>query len=347
MDAAEYHADESLSTSAIKMILQDPEEYWENSWMNPNRVEEEKDALTRGKLWHCRILEPELFNRKYVLAPHLDKNFADGKAVLRTVADMIAWLDDNRVPYKKSWAKAEMAGAVWNAWKLGIGEPEPYLFDRENESFAEENIGKTVIWERKEYDAMLAAEAAIQRHPYFSKVFQGGHSEVAIFWVDQETGIPMKGLIDKLKPNAILDYKTLYVQRGKSTRKAALDAIKYEHYDIQVAVYTIGLANVINQINAGTAVIHGDVSGSFIDELRQTPEKKFGFVFQKEEAPYTVRGLTVVRRGGDLFNVFGAGLFYMQQGINQFQKYREMYGTDRWFEPDGMIEVQDHEIYYS
>ena len=70
-------------------------------------------------------------------------------------------------------------------------------------------------------------------------------------------------------------------------------------------------------------------------------------MFQKEDRPYTVRGLKVVRRGADTFNVFGAGLIYMQQGIQLYQRYFDMYGTDRWFDPDGMTEVRDDEIYYS
>ncbi len=348
MEAAEYHADESLSTSALKLILQDPEEYWENSHMNPNRPPEEvKDNMTRGTLWHCRILEPERFDEKYVVAPHITGGDFEGKRVLKTVADMQAWLDDNGIHYKKSMNKESFERAVMEGWKLGLGDPEPYLFDRMNEDFGIIHAGKTVIWGKDAYEEMLAAEKAVQDHPYFSKVFQGGMSEVAIFWIDEETGIPMKGLIDKLKPNVIMDYKTLYVPRGKPARKAALDAIKFEKYDLQSAVYIIGMAHVVNALNAGTASVYGNVEASFIDKLVQSPEKKFGFVFQKEDRPYTVRGLTVVRRGGDLFNVFGAGLLHMQQGIQTFQRFRELYGEKRWVDPDGMIEIADHEVYYA
>lgn len=347
MSDVEYHADPSLSTSGIKKIVTDPEEYWDQSYMNPNPPPREvKDCLARGTLWHCRILEPELFDEKYVLAPHIDQDFADGRQVLRTINDMKDWLESNGIAFKKSMDKEGFEKAVWEAWKLGLGEPEPYLFDRENQDFAANNPDRTVIWSRAVYQEMLAAEQVIEEHPYFSQVFKGGYSEVSIFWVD-ESGVPMKARIDKLKPNAILDYKTLYVSRGKPTRKAAMDAIKYENYDVQVAVYTIGLANVINLINAGQAEIWGDVTGEFIDALVKTAEKPFGFVFQKEDRPYTVRGVKVVRRGGDLFNVFGNGLFLMNKGIETFLEYKERFGEKRWFDPEGMIEVGEHEIYYS
>lgn len=347
MTDAEYHADPSLSTSGIKKLVTDPEEYWDQSAMNPNRPPDEvKDALVRGKLWHCAILEPENFDAKYALSPTLTGDFGD-KAVLKTMDDMKSWLDANGVYYKKSGNKTDLEKAVWEAWRLGAGDPEPYLFDRENANFAVDNAGRTVIWGAKEYNEMLAAKAVIDGHPYFSQVFAGGYAEVSIFWTDAETGIPMKARLDKLKPRVILDYKTMHVPRMKPARKAALDAIKFEKYDVQVAVYTIGLANVINSILAGTAVIEGDVEGAFIDELIQSVEKPFGFVFQKEDRPYTVRGLKVVRRGGDLFNVFGNGLVEMQRGIELYRRFKELYGDDRWIDPEGMIEVQDHDIYYS
>lgn len=345
----EYHADPSLSSSGIKLLLSDPEEFWDQSPWNPHRPpREEKDCLARGSLWHCRILEPENFERKYAIAPHINDDFVDGRAILRTVADMKEWLEDNNIMYKKSLDKNGLSNAVWEAWKLGLGAPEPYLFDRENAEFAADNEGKTVIWSPQVYNEMLEAEAAILAHPVFSRVFMGGMSEVSIFWIDEESGIPMKCRVDKLKPNAILDYKTCYVQRGVALRDAALRAIKYEKYDVGVAVYTIGVANAVNMINAGTAEIWGDVPGTFIDELRKSAEKQYGFVFQKESRPYTARGLKVVRRGGDTFNVFGAGLFYMQRGIQIYQQFHELYGENkRWFCPEGMIEIADHEIYYS
>lgn len=345
---AEYHADESLSCSGIKKLIQDPEEYWDSAAWNPEAApREENDHLARGTLWHCRVLEPENFDSKYILAPHLSGDFAAGKAILKTISDMEAWLIDNLIPHKKSMNKAGFEKTVWEAWKLGLGQPEPYLFDRENAGFDDLHADKTVIWSKDLYNEMLAAEGVILEHPYFSQVFKGGMSEVSIFWVDEDTDIPMKARIDKLKPRVILDYKTLYVGRGKPVRKAALDAIKYEHHDVQTAVYTIAVANAVNMINAGTAAIWGDVPGAFIDEFREAPEKPFGFVFQKEERPYTVRGLKIVRRGGDLFNVFGSGLVYMQQGIELYRRYMQLYGLKRWFDPEGMTEVADNEIYYN
>lgn len=346
----DYHADPSLSTSGIKKLLQDPEEYWDTAaWNRDAAPRESKAALERGTLWHCRMLEPDKFHERYALAPNLMGGFGENHEVLYTVEDIKAWLDRNRVQYRKSGRKSDLEQAVKDAVRLGYYDgAAPYLYDYENQLFTAENPGKVIIWSNNIYDAMIEAEGAIQEHPYFSKIFKGGMAEVSIFWVDPETNIPMKARIDYLKPNAILDYKTLYVARNKSARLAALNAIKYEHYDIQTAVYTLAAAHAVNMMNDGTGVIWGDVPGDFVDQFKKNSEKPFGFVFQKEDRPYTVRGLKVVRRGGDTFNVFGAGLFYMQQGIQLYQKYFDLYGhNQKWFDPEGMIEVADHEIYYS
>lgn len=347
----EYHADPALSTSALKKLIQDPEEYWDGSFMNPNPPPPEvKDCLARGTLWHCRILEPENFYNKYAPAPALTGQL-DNVEILDTVADMTEWLDDNNLEYKKSWPKDKLADVIqfyWDTYGRSCCSTEPYLLARQNEAFAMQNPGKTIIWSEEIWDAMLDAESVVKAHPYFSKVFEGGIAEVSVFWTDPDTGLAMKCRIDKLKPGVILDYKTMNVRRGRSARNSALDAIKYEHYDIQTAMYTIGVAHAVNMINDGTGIIWGDVPGEFIDAFRQKPEKPFGFVFQKEDRPYTLRGLKVVRRGADTFNVFGAGLFYMQQGIQIYQEYMEKFGENRrWIQPDGMTDIGDHEIYYS
>jgi hypothetical protein len=178
--------------------------------------------------------------------------------------------------------------------------------------------GKTVIWSDDVWDDMLFAERVMLLHPYLSKVFQGGMLEVSIFWRDSETGMPLRCRIDKLKPGAILDYKTLGLRRGISIDKAALNSIKYEKYDLQAAMYTVGVAMAVNMITDRTGVIEGDVDGAFIDELRATVEKPFGFVFQQSERPCAVRGRSLARCGSDMFNAFGNGLLSMQEGIRRY-----------------------------
>lgn len=344
MPESVYHADPSLSKSGICSLLESPETFWWNSWMNPDRPpEESRSPLERGKLWHCRLLEPEIFNDRYLKAKTRADFEAEGLHVLDTVADLKDYLERCGEDFKKSSAKPQLVelcapvverrgdAVIWDAY---IGE----MKDRDD--------GKTVIWSEDIWDDMLFAERVMQSHPYFSKVFQGGMSEVSIFWCDTETGLPLRCRIDKLKAGSILDYKTLGVRRGMSIDKAALNSIKYEKYDLQAAMYTVGVAMAVSMINDGTGVIAGDVDDAFIDELCQTPEKPFGFVFQQSEKPCAIRGRSMERIGGNMFNAFGAGLTSMQDGIRLYLEYRERYNERMWQDPSGMREILDHEIYY-
>lgn len=343
LDEATYRADPALSQSGIKMLLTDPEEFWYWSHMNPDRPpEEQKDSLDRGKLWHSRILERQTFDQKYQRAPWLDREFYAGRVALSTVDDMKAWLTGAGVEFKKTGKKADFESAIR---AVPSWEKTAILMDGFTETFLKE-AKTTVIYSAEVWEDMLAAEAAIQAHPYFSKVFLGGFPEVSIFWTD-ETGLRLKARIDLLKPGQIIDYKTLYVQRGKSVRKAGLDAIKWESYDLQAAMYTLAVGHAVRMIKDGTGAIEGDIAGGFIDEFVKTPEKPFIFIFQNEARPNTVRGLCVKRRSNDSFNAFGNGLFLMQKGIDLYQEYHGKFGDKRWFDPAGITEVMDNDIYYA
>lgn len=346
----EYHADPSLSTSGIKLLLEGCEQYWHESWMNPYRPAlEKKDCLARGSLWHCRILEPENFETKYIKAPSLGELELEGYEVLETIGQMRKWLERNNFNgFKRAGSHAEYVAAVQTAIKvLPAFDAQPYLYDLERKQLIEDNPTATVIWSEEIWESMIAAERAIMAHPYFCKVFQGGMSEVSIFWVDDQSGIPMKCRIDKLKPNAILDYKTLHVPRGKGILQAALGAIKYEKYDLQAALYTIAVGQAVRMLNDGSGVVWGDVPGQFIDELRKQPEKPFALIFQQEEEPNALRGRVIRRQGGgDLLNAFGNGMYLMQRGIETWLSNWQIYGVKRWVDSEGLIDVQDGEIYY-
>lgn len=346
MSDEEYHSDESFSTSGIRKVLESPEQYWYESHMNPDRPEqEERDCLERGKLWHCAVLEPEHFDSRYLLAKHLNPSFSDNHIILNTINDMKSFLDDEGVHYNKSGSKEYYQDLIEMCSPLG---KKPYLIDQEKEELAVEAAitGKTPIYSKALYEDMKYAKARIDEHPVFSNVVQGGHSEVAIFWTDPDTGIRMKAKIDKLHPHVIVDYKTMMIKRTKGMDQSILDAIRFEKYDLQAAMYTIGIAHVVNMINDGTAVIEGDVSGEFIDSFKQKAEKPFGFIFQQSEKPCAVRGRVVKRNHNDLHNVFGAGMYHMQRGIEIYQYHKEAHGSNRWVDTAGMMDIRDDEIYY-
>lgn len=69
MDEAEYHAAPALSSSGIRNLLVSPLDYWVNSHMNPEYVDEKTAAMVVGTAFHRRLLEPERFAAMYAPVP--------------------------------------------------------------------------------------------------------------------------------------------------------------------------------------------------------------------------------------------------------------------------------------
>jgi hypothetical protein len=336
MSEEEYHSDESISKSGLTKLLDSPEDFWYYSHMNPEAPEREsKDCLDKGTLWHTRILQPEIFDDKYIscFAP---KDITS----LKTVKDMQEFLSVAGIDYKKSSSKEELANIVINS---GLNS---YLVDYEFEKMQSANLDKTVIFSEKVWNDMLYAEGIIKSNPEFSKAFEGGYSEVSLFWIDMESGLPMKARLDKLKPDTIYDYKTMSVRRGKTMDKQCLDAIKYEKYDLQVAQYVLGTYHIVEGIKSGNMAIEGNPDGAFMDQFLKNPLKPFKFIFQQSEKPCAVRGKTVEKNNNDRFNAFGAGIHYIETGIQIYQDYMSRYGTKQWIDPRGFEPVGETDIFY-
>ena len=79
--------------------------------------------------------------------------------------------------------------------------------------------------------------AAVRRHPLASAILSEGDPEVSMFWVDDTTGLTLRGRIDWLRDNAIVDVKTT---KDASPASFAKDAANYR-YDMQADHYTEGV----------------------------------------------------------------------------------------------------------
>jgi len=76
MNIAEYHSGEGVSRSDLRLILRSPAHYKAAK----EAPQEETKAMLIGSAFHCLTLEPELFPRRYVVAPDgLDRRTKEGK----------------------------------------------------------------------------------------------------------------------------------------------------------------------------------------------------------------------------------------------------------------------------
>ena len=73
----EYHNDPALSSTGVKLLIEDAALYWHNSALNPKReASEETPAMKFGTAYHTYILEPQRFD--YAIKPGVKSTTAAG-----------------------------------------------------------------------------------------------------------------------------------------------------------------------------------------------------------------------------------------------------------------------------
>lgn len=75
-----YHADRTaISSSPLKILLQQTPAHFRSAWLTGPTVDEEKDHFRYGSLAHMALLEPDRFRSSYVLEPIFEAPTKEGK----------------------------------------------------------------------------------------------------------------------------------------------------------------------------------------------------------------------------------------------------------------------------
>ena len=75
----DYHSSSGISRSALWKFKRSPLHYWD-SYLNPDRLpSEDTPALIMGNLIHTVVLEPDLFEKRYIVAPEINRRTKLGK----------------------------------------------------------------------------------------------------------------------------------------------------------------------------------------------------------------------------------------------------------------------------
>lgn len=254
--APEYHSRLALSNSGMKLLSISPLRFWFHE-INPERpAKKETPQMQFGTALHCMVLEGDAeFQRQYTHA--IEETDYDGCLV--TADDMREWL---RARGKKASGtrKAELIQQI-----LDVDSEAP-IWSLLEERHAANTEGKHVC-KKEELRRILECAEALRREPAVRAILSDGEPEVSIFAEDPQTGVPLKGRLDWLAKDCILDLKTFTQTRGKSIDQTVSDAIWYEGYARQAYLY---------------ATIHKLVSG------RQKP-LKFVMAFVESDPPHEVR----------------------------------------------------------
>lgn len=327
MDEEMYHAAPALSNSGIKHLLVSPMDFWARSWLNPNREDEQSDAMTLGKAYHKRILEGrEAFYRQYVA--EIDPN--DYPDALRTADHLKAFLEQHDA--KKAGKKADLIDRV-----LDI-DPTAMIWDVLVEDHKAKHEGKEFLSAAAVEKIELSA-SMIEKHPTLKKAFTGGFPEVSIFWVD-EFGIPMKARLDYLKARAIVDLKTFANQQAKPIDRAVAYDMAARKYHLQVAVYTEAVRAAQAMIRQrGMSAVHGLDDEVWVKRFMQASSHDFVFVYQQT-------GIAPVARGYrfPLALAYEAGQATVRMAKQQFRDCFEAFGSDPWVDDADLVALADEDF---
>ena len=191
---------------------------------------EPTDPMRMGSGTHCLLLEPEQFEERYCVIPDFHKSpenvTAQGKPT-----------DSKATTYYKNAVK----------------------------EFAKSNSGREFV-SRDQYDTMLHAIEALRSHGEASRLIEscGDNRELTVF--GEISGVQMKGRIDALSPQCIVDLKTTAsVEPSQFGRMFA-----NLHYGIKLAIYR----EVIRQsiANRPVVVIAQELSGDYDTVVYDVPD---------------------------------------------------------------------------
>lgn len=194
----------------------------------------------------------------------------------------------------------------------------------------------------KVYDNVAISSAMISRNKELSYALIGGLNEVSIFWIDEETGLPLKARIDCLKPRGVGDLKSITNRMDKSFPQACRDSIATYRYDGQAAHYMNARARIF-RFWASEQVFAINNAPYDVDLLKQVAhEKEYAWQWvwwQAEGAPITYSRVLSPKNP-----MLENGRILINRGKDQFLKFSEMFGSDVWVLEEPATELYQEEM---
>jgi hypothetical protein len=274
LDIDEYHADPALGSGNLRKLLRSGPDYWFESPMNPDRPENKvTPARIKGQAIHLIVLEgKQAFDGRFVCEP-------TGDDVLYTVGDIKEWLTEHGVLFPKGQKPELVAQAKAVARELKV---QVTIYDDFKASA--EKDGKLIL-SHDEYSRAMITSAMITKNPELSPAFEGGASEVSVFW-EGPGGVMMKCRFDYLKQRGISDLKSITNTLGIPFRTACRTAFARYRYDIQAEHYLAGRNMLAPLVREGR--VFGDHDADWLKRVAAAKEFAMVYVFfQAEGAPIT------------------------------------------------------------
>jgi hypothetical protein len=335
LDADAYHADPALGSTDVKRLLVSAPDYWWHSRLNPARPEDNGDtpSMIFGRAVHPMVLEGrEKFAGLYMREP-------SGEGLIVSDEDASRWIAENtsRIPEDVKTLPKSKAGKIALIHQIDPGVP---ILDAIKRNAAE--AGLTIL-KGDDYDRIVVASQMISRNPELARAFDGGISEVSIFWEqpvpEAGTVIRCKARLDYLKVRAIGDLKSIRNVSGVPFPSACRRNIANYRYDVQAAHYMRARSTLPGHVAAGA--VFGDHDPEWLARVAAATEYAFAFVFfQSTDAPIT--WACSLSPGNPILEF---GELDADRALLTYARFLERYGADAaWILADPIAELDLSEM---
>lgn len=189
-----------INASLLKAVLLENEAHAWRKMRDPNRKEEDKDDFLVGNITHTVLLEPELFDKRYILLPE--------DAPRRPTAKQL------KPPNKKNDGTINMETKAYKDWEEATKRDEWWG------KFTADTPPGAQIVPPSLMDLGVDCGKAVLDHPALGGYFSKGDrhlNELTLTYVDSETGARMKCRLDCLR----LFSRMLWIGDLKTARTAA------------------------------------------------------------------------------------------------------------------------------
>lgn len=138
-DDMDYYAIPALSASAVKTFAENPLTFWQRTPLNPNRGEDKiTDAMQRGRLAHCLLLDPDSFATDFLVNDDWGKSRINKKYTDLINAQMalnggkfINIVNTEEYEWAKKMTNAIKAHPLAGQLLTGIHSEKPFMFNDE------------------------------------------------------------------------------------------------------------------------------------------------------------------------------------------------------------------------
>lgn len=250
-----YHASPGISNSGLALVDRSPWLYWSRTQDPKRPPEPERAGQLEGSLLHCALLEPEEFDKRYVVGPSVHRGTKVWKEWCAAHTDRIPIQSDQR---ETAFAQAESARAikdVADAVSKGDREVSAYWNDpvtgvlcRCRPDFVHEAERGVVLLDAKTYSnadpwdfALQAARKGYHRQAaYYSDGYElaSGRPVLAFIFVVIETEWPYAASAVMLDDASMAAGRALY-RRNLDRYAACLQTNTWPSYSSAIELVSL------------------------------------------------------------------------------------------------------------